>query len=71
MQNNFYALLYEIIDASPLHNTKARISTLMIKVDVRQPWFEIISYDIHSTPYTNEQIINKNPFELEQVIGLC
>ena len=46
MQNNFYALLYEIIDASPLHNTKARISTLMIKVDVRQPWFEIISYDL-------------------------
>ena len=45
MQNNFYALLYEIIDASSLHNTKARISALMIKVDVRQPWFEIISYD--------------------------
>ena len=41
MQNNFYALLYEIIDASSLHNTKARISTLMIKVDIRQPYFEI------------------------------
>ena len=47
MQNNFYALLYEIIDASPLHNTKARISTLMIKVDAML-WNNLVWYPLYA-----------------------